>query len=82
MNNSKPIFIVKLPYHAQNNDIDRIREMMDDALGGEYHVITMVKGNTSDEDTSFECYNSPYSDEEFNDLKELTLKLINENSLQ
>lgn len=81
MDNPNPIFIVKLPHHTSNNEVNRVREIIDDGLDGEYHVIVMVKGNMSDEDISFECFNSPYSDEEFSDLKELTSKLIDENSI-
>lgn len=72
---SKPIFIIKVPnipeVHAQvRKYIDKQIELTKD-----YHVCIVVH---SKDDIEFECFNSPYTPEEFTKLTDLIEKLNKE----
>lgn len=73
---SKPIFIIKVPnipeVHTQARKyIDKEIELTKD-----YHVYIVVH---SKDDIEFECFNSPYTPEEFTKLTDLIEKLNKEN---
>ena len=72
---SKPIFIIRFPYIS---DLDKERfERHYEQIGkqlSDYHVLSLIDGKS--ERVEFECYNSPHTDIEFEDLKKMVLDIV------
>ncbi len=72
---SKPIFIIRFPYIP---DQDRERfEQYYQQIGEQlpdYHVLSLIDGKS--ERVEFECYNSPHTDIEYEDLKKMVLEIV------
>jgi len=72
---NKPIFIIRFPYIP---DQDRERfEQYYQQIGeqlSDYHVLSLIDGKS--ERVEFECYNSPHTDIEFEDLKKMVLEIV------
>lgn len=71
---SKPIFIVRIPSDFNINNIEeglnRINNQLDD-----YHFIPMR--DSSVDRAEFECYNSPHTEIEFEELKKIVTDSLN-----
>jgi hypothetical protein len=74
--NPKPIFIIKFPQTLISQNRDQIYESFKDIskLLYDYHVLAIVCD--SSEETEFECYNSPHTEIEFEELKNIVLSKI------
>ena len=72
----KPIFIIKVPRVSEIHELVRKHLSEENDLTKDYHVQVVVH---SKEDIEFECFNSPYSPEEFTRLQDLIDKLNKEN---
>jgi len=72
---SKPIFIVRFPYN-ENFNLDHFQQntqMLEKAFT-DYHILTLVE-NCS-EKVEFECYNSPHTEIEFEELKNEVMEMV------
>lgn len=69
---SKPIFIVRLPYN-ENLNLDHHSRYLEKQLP-DYHPLVIVENNL--ERVEFECYNSPHTEIEFEELKDRVMKMI------
>jgi hypothetical protein len=71
---SKPIFIVRIPASIEidniMNGLKNIGILLDD-----YHFIPLR--DSSVERVEFECYNSPHTEIEFEELKKLVMEKLN-----
>ncbi len=72
---SKPIFIIKVPNIPEVHG--QVRKYIDNQieLTKDYHVHVVAH---SKDDVEFECFNSPYTPEEFTKLTDLIEKLNKE----
>lgn len=74
---SKPIFVVRLPLYTSDNEL---RSVLDGFKGHpvsqDYHVLTFRSSDNTQDDVLFECYNSPHTEIEFDELKEIILSNI------
>lgn len=72
---SKPIFIIRFPYIS---DLDKERfEQHYEQIGkqlSDYHVLSLIDGKS--ERVEFECYNSPHTDIEFEEIKKMVLEKL------
>jgi hypothetical protein len=72
---SKPIFIIRFPYIS---DLDKERfERHYEQIGkqlSDYHVLSLIDGKS--ERVEFECYNSPHTDIEFEEIKKMVLEKL------
>lgn len=72
---SKPIFIIRFPYIS---DLDKERfERQYEQIGkqlSDYHVLSLIDGKS--ERVEFECYNSPHTDIEFEEIKKMVLEKL------
>ena len=70
----KPIFIIKVPRVSELHELVH-KYIKGSELAEDYHVQIVAH---SKEDIEFECFNSPYSPEEFTRLQDLIDKLNKE----
>lgn len=73
---SKPIFIIKVPRIQELHEVVRKYITRESKLAKDYHVQIVAH---SKNDIEFECFNSPYSPEEFTKLQDLIDKINKEN---
>jgi hypothetical protein len=73
---SKPIFIIKVPRELELHDVVRKHVNRESDLTKDYHVQIVAH---SKDDIEFECFNSPYTPEEFTRLQDLIDKINKEN---
>lgn len=73
---SKPIFIIKVPRIPELHEVVRKYVNGESDLTKDYHVQIVAH---SKDDIEFECFNSPYSPEEFTKLQDLIDKINKEN---
>lgn len=73
---SKPIIIIKVPRIPELHELVRKHVKGSSELTKDYHVWIVAH---SKDDIEFECFNSPYSPEEFTKLTDLIEKLNKEN---
>ena len=73
---SKPIFIIKVPRVLEIHDVVRKHIDGENDLTKDYHVQIVAH---SKDDIEFECFNSPYTPEEFTKLQDLIDKINKEN---
>ena len=72
---SKPIFIIRFPYSAEISDelfmenYKAVSKQLND-----YHVLVMK--DSFIENVTFECFNAPHTEMEFEELKRRVLELI------
>ncbi len=76
---SKPIFIIKVPRVSEIHDIVRKYLNEENDLTKDYHVQVVSHGK---DDIEFECFNSPYTPEEFTRLQDLIDKINKENGIK
>lgn len=75
----KPIFIIQFPKDTHPDIVQKSEYLLErdkKELTEQYHVLLTV--GRSDEMKYF-CFNSPYKEEEFKDLKDLTEQLKKQN---
>lgn len=73
---SKPIFIVRFPYYISEEDaLKQMTRIKESPINDEYNILG-VKDETLDNGIKFECYNSQYTDIEFQVLQERVLTYI------
>lgn len=72
----KPIFIIKVPRVPEIHDVVRKYINGENDLTKDYHVQVVSHGK---DDIEFECFNSPYTPEEFTRLQDLIDKINKEN---
>jgi len=72
---SKPIFIIRFPY-IPDQDRERFEQYYQQIAEQlpDYHVLSLIDGKS--ERVEFECYNSPHTDIEFEDLKKMVLEIV------
>jgi hypothetical protein len=71
----KPVFIMKFP-HVDEPTREKLIEQyfsIENKLY-DYHVLALI--DSSVEKITFECYNSPHTEKEFNELKTELLKTL------
>jgi hypothetical protein len=74
---SKPIFVVRLPLYTSQNELRRVLDGFEGhPLSQDYHILSFISLDGTHDDVLFECYNSPHTEIEFNELKELILSNI------
>lgn len=74
---SKPIFIIRLPLYTSQNELRRVIDRLEGhPISQDYHILSFIGSNGAQDDVLFECYNSPHTDIEFNELKEMILSNI------
>ena len=76
---SKPIFIIKVPRIPEIHDVVRKHISRENDLTKDYHVQIVAH---SKDDIEFECFNSPYTPEEFTKLQDLIDKINKENGIK
>ena len=76
---SKPIFIIKVPRELELHDVVRKHVNRESDLTKDYHVQIVAH---SKDDIEFECFNSPYTPEEFTRLQDLIDKINKENGIK
>ena len=76
---SKPIFIIKIPRVPEIHDVVRKYINGESDLVKDYHVQIVAH---SKDDIEFECFNSPYTPEEFARLQDLIDKINKENDIK
>ena len=73
----KPIFIVRFPKNSEPERLsyaaESLRRM---GLGDEYHIL-VIKDELTGDEIKFECYNSPHTEMEFDELQERVMTLLN-----
>jgi hypothetical protein len=71
---SKPIFIARIPINIDiKNIMDGLKNL--DNLLNDYHFIPLR--DSSVEKVEFECYNSPHTEIEFEELKKMVMEKLN-----
>jgi len=73
---SKPIFIIKVPRVQELHELVYKQVSGESGLTKDYHVQIVAH---SKDDIEFECFNSPYTPEEFTKLQDLVDKINKEN---
>ena len=72
---SKPILVIKFPEFAEFEQLEAAQKLIDKrGIGEDYHVF-IVKDLI--ETISFECFNAPHTEIEFEELKERILNILN-----
>ena len=71
---NKPIFIMRFPYSSMDRDdflknYEHISNQLND-----YHVLAMMDNFV--ESVTFECFNAPHTEIEFEELKHHVLELL------
>lgn len=73
---SKPVLVVRLPNNNLGEyEIAKIQNYLETAGINEDYNILIVTDTKTDGNIKFECYNVPYSEIEFEELKERLLDL-------
>ena len=73
---SKPIFIIRFPYYiSEENALKQITQIKESPINDEYNILG-IKDETLDVGIKFECYNSQYTEIEFQELQERVLTYI------
>ena len=73
---SKPIFIVRFPYYISEEDaLKQMTQIKESPINDEYNILG-IKDETLDNGIKFECYNSQYTEIEFQELQERVLTYI------
>ena len=74
---SKPIFVVRLPLYTSQDELRRVLDGLEGhPISQDYHILSFIGSDGAQDDVLFECYNSPHTEIEFNELKELILSNI------
>jgi len=74
---SKPIFVVRLPLYTSDNELRSVLDGFEGhPVSQDYHVLTFRSSENTQDDVLFECYNSPHTEIEFDELKEMILSNI------
>ena len=74
---SKPIFVIRLPLYTNQNELRRVIDGLEGhPISQDYHILPFRSSDDTQNDVLFECYNSPHTDIEFNELKEMILSNI------
>ena len=74
---SKPIFVVRLPLYTSDNELKSVLDGFEGhPISQDYHVIAFRSSDNTQDDVLFECYNSPHTEIEFDELKEIILSNI------
>ncbi len=77
---SKPIFVVRLPLYTSQNDLRRVLDGFEGhPLSQDYHILSFIGSDSTQDDVVFECYNAPHTEIEFKELKERVLTLLSQN---
>lgn len=71
---SKPIFIARLPHYATNDDLENVRLALDKKLI-DYHSL-LIRDLDVNNSIKFECFNSPHTEIEFKEFKEMILNIL------
>jgi hypothetical protein len=72
---SKPIFIIRFPYNKDERDrYEFIYNNVNNSLKNEYNVLALIDNSTTK--VEFECCNSTYNEQDFDELKEKVLNII------
>lgn len=72
---SKPIFVIQMPQVTPPEILQEVYEQVySSGIGEDYHVL-LTRGK--DTTATFKCFNSPYTQEDYNKL-ELLIKQIQE----
>ena len=73
---SKPIFIIRFPYSDNNMDRDIFKKNYEDISNklNDYHVLAIMGDDV--ETVTFECFNAPHTEMEFEELKHRVLELL------
>lgn len=74
---SKPIFIVRLPHFATNDELENVRLALDKKLI-DYHSL-IIRDNEINNGIKFECFNAPHTENEFIELQEMVIALLKHN---
>jgi hypothetical protein len=72
---SKPIFIVRFPYieNLDREQFESYYKQIGEQLP-DYHVLSLI--DSLAERVEFECYNSPHTEIEFEELKSMVGKML------
>ena len=76
---SKPIFIIRLPKSIFNSyeTVESVSKYIrTQPIDKDYHVLVIVDEFTGGS-IKFECYNTPHTEIEFEELKDKILQLLN-----
>ena len=71
---SKPIFIMRFPYNIMDKDVFLEHYEMVGKQLNDYHVLAVM--DNSIEAVTFECFNAPHTEIEFEELKHQVLELL------
>jgi len=73
---SKPIFVIRFPYlrDLDREQFERYYRQIGKQLH-DYHVLSVI--DDSVERVEFECFNTPHTELEFEELKKMVLEIIN-----
>jgi len=77
---SKPIFIIRLPkseYDSYEAVESVTRHLKSHPIDKDYHVLIVTDKFTDNNNIKFECYNSPHTEIEFEELRDKLLQLSN-----
>lgn len=78
---SKPIFIMRCPASLGGDFAkDAWIKMKENPISDEYHILTIMD-QYNDGNIKFECYNSPHTDIEFEELRDRVLAIINDTDI-
>jgi hypothetical protein len=71
----KPIFIIRFPYipDQDRERFERHHEQISEQLS-DYHVLSLIDGES--ERVEFECYNSPHTEIEFEEIKKMVMETL------
>jgi hypothetical protein len=65
----KPIFVIQMPIGTSKEVLEEVYEQVNSkGIGEDYHVLLTVGNDTT---STFKCYNSPYTKEEYDKLEQL-----------
>ena len=71
---SKPILVIRFPYYeTEKEEFSKLIEHLEKKIN-DYHIIPVI-GNYNDQ-VKFECFNSPHTEIEFEELKRYVLERI------
>ena len=71
---SKPIFILRFPNYTDDSQLIAAKQILDRDLN-DYHNL-VIKDCYNKKDIIFECFNTPYTEIEFKELKNRLIELI------
>lgn len=73
----KPIFVIQMPIGTPPEVLEKAYEQVGSSIREDYHVLLTIGNDTT---ATFKCFNSPYTQEEYDKL-ELLIKEIQEDYL-